>query len=188
MFDRQIDNSVCDKALCELSKGNIHALSVIYDRLGRLILSVAFSILGNPADAEDVLQDTLCDIVSGASGYQKGTNARAWVLAVARNIALTKAKQKTRFEDLSDEIPSGDDFSASDDRMLLEQALNRLAPDDRQIVCMKLEAGLTHKEIALITGLSRACVEKRYSRAVSELRTYLSGGKSNEKERNKKTS
>ena len=68
-----------------LAAGDGKALEVLYDRMGRAILSVAYAVTGNLHDAEDVLSDTLVDAAVGAKGYRCGTGACAAVVAAVEN-------------------------------------------------------------------------------------------------------
>ena len=84
----------CDIAIAEIALGNKNALERVYHEYGRMILSVAYQITGDPGDAEDVLQDTMVRILRLSHTYKKGTNPKAWVLKVARNSAVDKIKAK----------------------------------------------------------------------------------------------
>jgi RNA polymerase sigma-70 factor, ECF subfamily len=57
---------------------------------------------------------------------------------------------------------------------LASAALNRIAPDDRELVELKIFAGLTFREIAEVTSLPQATVATRYRRALEQLRPWLS--------------
>lgn len=94
MIRKYVDNIACEKAIQGICKGDCNALSVIYDIMHRPIYSLALSICQNKHDAEDALQNTLCEIVKNASNYKSG-NARAWILGIARNCSLRiVSKQK----------------------------------------------------------------------------------------------
>ena len=90
MQDNKV-NVICDEAIAQISKGDREALSVIFDCMARMIFSVGIAITGNDADAEDVLQETMIEIVKYAHTYRSGSNARAWILSMARH----RAKKKT---------------------------------------------------------------------------------------------
>ena len=85
----------CDSALAALAAGDGKALEVLYDRMGRAILSVAYAVTGNLHDAEDVLSDTLVDAAVGAKGYRCGTGACAWLLTAARHNALDVVRRRS---------------------------------------------------------------------------------------------
>ena len=79
MFDRYADNAACDKAIRSICEGEPGALAVLYDKLHRSVFALAVSICGNRYDAEDVLQDTLCEIVKSAPAYHGGNGrGRGW--------------------------------------------------------------------------------------------------------------
>ncbi|HHT53518.1 MAG TPA: hypothetical protein GX011_01100 [Clostridiales bacterium] len=85
-------NSACDSALGRLASGDMDALEIIYDKLGRRIFLMALSILRDPHGAEDIMQQTFLKITEAAGAYTKGTNATAWILTTARNLSLTSVK------------------------------------------------------------------------------------------------
>lgn len=85
---------VCDKAIVDISDGKKNALSVLYREYGRMIYSVAFQIVRDPHDAEDVLQDTMVRIIRLSHTYRSSTNPKAWIMAITRNCAVDKLKNK----------------------------------------------------------------------------------------------
>lgn len=179
MFDearRRRLQKECNDALVRLAAGETDALTVIYHRMGRLILSVALQITENPADAQDVLQDVLLRINDAAKSYAPGSNATAWVLTVARNQSLNKIRERGRtlpletFEDVTD---PADEIERAGERMSLADALKTLPEIDRTILNLRYGPGLPCREIAQVVELSPAAVEKRCQRAISRLREIL---------------
>ncbi len=69
-------NYVCNKAIVGIAKGNIDALSDIYDIIGKQIYFIAYSILKNYHDAEDAMQEALYEIVKCSNTYKPMSNAR----------------------------------------------------------------------------------------------------------------
>ena len=61
-----------------------------------------------------------------------------------------------------------------DDKLIVEDALNKLDRTDREIIVLKIFASLKYKEISHLTGLSVDAVEKRYQRSLKKLKEYLS--------------
>lgn len=66
----------CDEAICRLAKGDKNALSELYQFYGKMIFSVAKQIVGNRADVEDVLQDTMVKILKQVHNYKSGSNPK----------------------------------------------------------------------------------------------------------------
>ena len=168
-------NVICDKALGQISKGDREALSVIFDCMARMIFSIGLAITGNDADAEDVLQDTMIEIVKYAHTYNGGTNARAWILSIARHRAIDivrKRKPTVSIEEtLSENLPDPrSDFSHTG----VLELLNLLEDEERQLVVFRLYQELPYAEIARIMRIGVAAAQKRYQRALKKLKkAYL---------------
>ena len=170
-------NHVCDKAIVGIAEGDVNALSVLYDQLSRQIYFVAYAIVKNPHDAEDVLQQTLCEVVKNACQYRKGTNARAWVLAIARNQAFNLCRDRKAhlpLEKLEDDARYAEKDAELLSSFTMFDALRTLSEEDRQIVLLRIESGLKFKEIAELLHITVASAEKKYQRALKKLKTYYS--------------
>ncbi|HBL83299.1 MAG: hypothetical protein A2Y17_10215 [Clostridiales bacterium GWF2_38_85] len=176
MHQSFFNNAVCDKAIISITEGDINALSVIYDLMSRQIYSLAMSILRNIHDAEDVLQDTLYEIVKCSHAYRKGSNAKAWVLSITRNLALKKVRNRKITVPL-DEAENTLNASVSDDTfikpLLFFDTLKILPDDEQQIIVLKIHSGLKHKEIADVMEMSVTAVQKKYQRACKKLSAYF---------------
>lgn len=174
MLENVFLNAACDNALRSIAAGDKGALGVIYDKMHRQIYSAAWAVLNNRHDAEDALQNTLCEILTSATSYE-GPNARAWIIAVARNQALTLLR-KRKNEALSPcdtETPSDLDLESE---FIYLDALSSLGEREREVVILKIYCKMKHKEIAALLGTTPSASEKLYQRALSKLRKYYKGG------------
>jgi RNA polymerase sigma-70 factor (ECF subfamily) len=164
----------CDHALRQLAEGDQNALASLHERLGRKIYLLALSILRDPHAAEDILQDTWLRLAQGgARSYTPDTNPEAFVLTVARNLALTALTRRAR--ELPSEIAEDAEphLTAPDsESMSTLPVLDELDTEERQIVLLRLEYGMKHRDIAALLGISTAACEKKYSRAAAKMRDY----------------
>ena len=163
MIDR-----VCEKAIAGLLRGEADALSAIYDSIGRQVYDRAYSILQNHHDAEDVLQQTLIELVRCAHTYRKGAGARAWILGIARNQSRKLARDRR-------DVPCGDagtDVREFDTLLTMEEALATLGEEERRIVILRVFSDMKYKEIASELQITAASAEKKYQRAIQKLRRY----------------
>ena len=170
MFEKSAISPACERAINAIANGDKSALAVIYDKMHKLIYSVARSVLGNHEDAEDALQNTLCEILRCAPGY-KGGNAKTWILAVARNQSLNIARRRAY------ETPDSDSITArtaddTESEFIYLDALSTLGEKEREAVVLKIYCHCRHKEIAVILGVSTASAEKLYQRGIAKLRDY----------------
>lgn len=165
----------CEKAILRIADGEKDALKVIYKHMHRQIYAVAYSVLRDFSSSDDVVQETYMRILEKAFSYRKGTNPRAWVLSIARNIAIDIVRRRRLEETAYGEESSEERF---DERELVismevKKALDTLDDTERQIVTLKVYSGLRHAEIASLLGITAESSKKKYQRALQKLRTVL---------------
>lgn len=164
---------ICKKAIRDIASGDRDAIGVIYDRAYKQIYSVAWAVVGNHEDAEDVSQETLCEILRCASSY-RGGNAKAWVLAIARNRALDLIKKQSRLclrEDVASDLSGAKD--ALEDEVICRDALQTLHDTEREVVLLRVYCRCRHREIAELLHISVAASEKHYQRGLAKLKEYF---------------
>ena len=162
-------NHQCDRALSRLANGDMSALEDIYRQLGRRIYMLALSILRDTHSAEDIMQDTFVKLAAEARAYREGSNAIAFILTMTRNLSLNLLKKQRR-ETPSEQLPDRVDGDAPPLAAL--EALALLDEQERQIVILKLDCGMKHKQIAAILGITPDACQKRYRRALEKLKPY----------------
>ena len=174
MGEKLVDQA-CDKAIAGYLQGDREALAIIYDGMARMIFSVAYVITENYQDAEDVLQDTMIEITKYAPSYRSGSNARAWILAMARHRSIDLVRKRKAVVAIEDAESSSEPETGSDlSRLEALDLLSVLDEGKKQILLLRLYAELPFKEIAAIMKISAASAQKKYQRAIRELRDYHS--------------
>lgn len=174
-------------------EGNPQAFNrlVLLYREGAYLL--AFRILRNGPDAEDVTQDSFVKAWEELSGFRGDSKFSSWLYRIVYNLSLNKIRsRKLRYflrigEDRDDEEPewnvAADDPLPDEELMLnerrerLEDALKRLPTKQRAIFIMRHEQGLSNGEIAAITGKSEGSVKANFSFALAKLREWLEEAK-----------
>lgn len=174
MFENAFQNAMCDNALRSIAAGDKSALAVIYDKMHRQIYSAAWAVLNNHQDAEDTLQNTLCEILISADTYE-GPNAKAWIISVARNQALNLLRKRKNEAFSPTENEKASDFNVESEFIYLD-ALSSLGEREREAVILKIYCKMKHKEIAALLGITPSASEKLYQRGLLKLRKYYKGG------------
>lgn len=161
-----------------LARGDPAAFEELYDACADRVHHALVVRLGSRADADDVLQETFLRLARIKRSLVKVENLVAYVFAVSRN----EANRLTRRRDRERPHPTAEMLfqeGASQDTLERETAewvtasLCSLIPEQREVVELKVYAGLTFREIALVTGLPQGTVATRYRTAVERLRGRL---------------
>ena len=156
-----------------LRRGDQEAFYELYQNTDRTMYSFILSILRNPQDAEEVMQETYLKVWTSAASYQSQGKPLAWMFTIARNLCYM------RFRDQKHQADVGlDDLTGEETGELclpLKQMTDAivLKEDERQIVLLHASAGLKHREIAADLKIPLATVLSKYNRAMKKLQQYL---------------
>ena len=149
-------------------------LKHIYEAYCPMIFSVVSVILKNRADGEDVTSEFFIRLWDIADTYKPGNGHRAWMIAIARNMAIDYLRKKSHetataeIPDYLQERPSAEDRICR--KLSLEQALQTLKQEERQVVNLKIMGELTFREIAKILKKPPGTVAWRYRTAMEKLK------------------
>jgi RNA polymerase sigma factor (sigma-70 family) len=168
------------EVVASIVAGDPSGLATAYDRYADALFKYCKSLLSDPADAADAVQDTFVIAASRLDGLREPAQFRAWLYAVARNESLRIARSKKRTSAL-DEAPDVTDDSAdvsehaqrAELRALFEDAAAGLNPGEREVVELQLRQGLEAGEVATVLGVSRNHAHTLLSRARSQLEGCL---------------
>jgi RNA polymerase sigma-70 factor, ECF subfamily len=132
--------------------------------------------MSGPAAAEDITQDVFVSLLRQPGRFDpaRGT-LRAFLLGIARNLALKRWRSEHRFEPLDDEAMAAEviDFDRLDVGEMVGQAVRTLGPLQREVVILAEYEGLTLAEIARAVDADVGTVKSRLHRARENLRRML---------------
>ncbi|WP_300609552.1 sigma-70 family RNA polymerase sigma factor, partial [Trebonia sp.] len=160
--------------------GDPDGLAEAYDRYAGPLYKYCRSMLVDPGDAADAVQDTFVLAASRLAGLRDPERLRAWLYAVARNEAL-RMQRARRTTSVLDEPPDvvdesadvGGDAERAELRALLAGAVEGLNPAEREAVELQLQQGLDAAEVAAVLGVSRNHAHALLSRARGQLAACL---------------
>ncbi|MCC6897419.1 MAG: sigma-70 family RNA polymerase sigma factor [Polyangiaceae bacterium] len=140
--------------------------------------AVALAIVGRPADAEDVAQDTLVLAFERLETCREPARFGAWLLQIARNQAKNwldrrKLRDVPSGEGALEAVDPGAAPDASAERGVLLRALGALRPAEREVVLLHDLEGFTHGEIASALGISEVHSRQHLFQARQRLRAAL---------------
>lgn len=160
----------------------LDTLDALYAAHHRQAIGLAYHLLGDVGEAEEIAQEAFLAVWRSASRYdpEKGST-RTWLLAMVRNRAIDRLRARRRrpVHQLDDslDLPDGTDLvsqaAASIDAQAARLALAGLAPEQRQVIELAYFGGLSHAEIAAQTATPVGTVKGRIRLALNHLRTAL---------------
>ena len=179
------DSDMHDDALMTLyANGDNTAASVLASRHTSRVLALAFRMLNDAAEAEDVAQEAMMRLWKIAPEWRLGeAKVSTWLYKVASNLCLDRLR-KTRNTAL-DDIPEPEDDAPSVEEAMLQQAraaslqeaLDALPARQRLAVTLRHIEELSNPEIASVMEISVEAVESLVSRGKRALSAMLVGQK-----------
>lgn len=157
-------------------------LEALYEAYHRQALGLAYRVLDDAAEAEEVVQEAFLAVWRAGGSYDPARGSvRTWLLTLVRNRAIDviRARQRRPVRSL-DEAPDPVDpsdvptqVSLSVDSAAAGRALEALPPDQRTAVELAFLGGLSHGEIAARLGLPIGTVKGRIRLGLDRLRHAL---------------
>lgn len=161
----------------EIKHNNKIALEKLYNRYNKLVYGIAFSILKNKEDSEDVVQTVFSKLYILEKDKLPTDKIGTWLYTVTKNEALLLLRKNNNdvnldtIYDLEDENNEIDKFINKDSYNRLINGLNQ---KEQEIVSLKILSNFTFKEIGELLGESANTIKWRYYKSIYSLRIMLS--------------
>ena len=156
-----------------LRRGEPEVLADLLDQYGKDIQGVAYLILRNTSDAEDVLMDTLVAALERGSSLRDPAALRRWLLKIATNLALGRQRRFRRVTWLQLMPDSPGPAVDTTEFVALAQGLAALPIRTRAAVVLHYYVDLPVAEIATVMGTSRNTVKTQLRTGLARLREVL---------------
>jgi RNA polymerase sigma-70 factor, ECF subfamily len=159
-----------------VQRGDESAMAALFDRYSKIVYSVALRVLRDPSSAEDVLQEIFMQIWRSPDGFVATRGSLGgWLAVVSRNRAIDALRRKRPTESVDDmALASNYNLANEAERnSLMDKArgvIQLLPIEQRKTIEMAFFDGLTHSEIAEMTGDPLGTVKTRIRSALTSLR------------------
>jgi len=166
-----------DASLLSLvQRGDEGAMASLFDRYSKVVYSVALRVLRDPSSAEDVLQEIFMQIWRSPESFVATRGSLGgWLAVVSRNRSID-ALRRRKPTDSVDDIALASPYNLADEaerNSMMEKArgvIVQLPMEQRKTLEMAFFDGLTHSEIAEMTGDPLGTVKTRIRSALLSLR------------------
>lgn len=171
-----------DKLLVARCKGgSTDALHRIYEKYKRDLLVLAVALLNDASAAEDVMHDVFASFVEGIGKFRLTGSLKAYLATCVANRARNVSKQRHRRNVGLDETqavslnPKSPHQSVvcNEELQKLSLAVAQLPYEQREVIMLHLQCGLSFKGIAKLNGISVNTVKSRYRYGLERLRTFF---------------
>ena len=166
-----------DETLLALVKrGDEYAMATLFDRYSRVVYSVALRVLRDPASAEDILQEVFLQLWRNTDAFIASRGSLGgWLAVVSRNRSIDALRRKKPMDPVN-ELTLSAPFNLANEaerNNMMDKArgiIVKLPAEQRKTLEMAFFDGLTHSEIAEMTGDPLGTVKTRIRSALTTLR------------------
>jgi RNA polymerase sigma-70 factor, ECF subfamily len=168
----------------QIAQGDERAFERLFRCYAPRIFRFAMSYLNDPALAEEVVQETMIAVWKNAKDYKEQSQLSTWILGIARNKALDRARARQREPELLREIDRRASGRVTPEQIArrdsqaerVRSALEKLSPEHREVIMLAFYNELSYSEIAQILNCPEGTVKSRVYYAKEQLKRILSEG------------
>ena len=161
----------------EIKNNNKIAFEKLYSKYNKTVYGIAFSILKNKPDSEDVVQTVFTKIYTLEKDKLPKDKIGSWLYSVTKNetlLLLIKKDNSVNLEDIYSIKDENNEIYKFISQDSYNRLINSLNPKEQEVVSLKLLSNLTFKEIGNLLGESTNTVKWRYYKAIHTLKITLS--------------
>ena len=166
-----------EELFIEIKYGNKIAFEKLYNNYNKLIYSIAYSILKNKQDAEDVAQIVFEKLYSIDKDKLPTRNESSWLYSVTKNETINYLKHNKNNIDLDSIYNIGDDNNEINkiiDQDSYNRLISKLNNKEKEIISLKIISNLSFEEIGKLLKEPTGTIKWRYYKAVNTLKILLS--------------
>ncbi|MBF0522187.1 MAG: RNA polymerase sigma factor [Candidatus Omnitrophica bacterium] len=162
--------------LKKASEGDLNAFESIYKSTSQFVYNVAFRIVSNREDAEEVTQEVFLNVYHSLKEFRFQSSFKTWVYRIAVNCALNRVKktskersQTVEYDERLNPVATAHAAEAQMEKehneKMITWLLQSLNPDQRSCVVLRNMQGLSYQEIADVLKINVNTVRSRLKRA-----------------------
>jgi RNA polymerase sigma factor (sigma-70 family) len=173
-LDWLTDNQLMER----VKEGDVEQLGLIFQRYKKPLYQYFYHVSRDATYADDGVQVVFERVLKYKHRFRGDGDFRAWLFHIARNCFYDHLSKKRHriddIEDWKDRVAERDDtaekLSKRDDLNMLNEAMQQLSPDKREILVMSKIKGIRYKVIAEVMNCSEGAVKVKVFRAIKELK------------------
>ena len=161
-------------------------MNQVYRQHAQTVYKFLLAQCRNPDLAEELTQETFYQALKGLNSFRGDCAPQTWLCAIAKRLWYRELSRRGRtppVEEALERVPAPDDpaleTEEKDDRLLLYRAIQKLDPETREVIYLRLAGDFSFREIGTILNHTEVWARTRFYRGKEKL-AELMGGKKHE--------
>lgn len=172
-------------------KGDIDAFEELIKSYEKKAYNIAYRIMNNEEDAEDMTQEALVKIYKSIKNFREESTFSTWLYRIVTNVCLDELRKRKKSETIPLEINTEGDkgtirfeigadketpedlYELAELRQMILNKINSLKDDYRTVIILRDMQGFSYEEISIILGCSLGTIKSRINRARKALKDKL---------------
>lgn len=177
-WDEVLENVQAGEGAAVESRMERDAFAGFYERSARPLWAYLARVSGDPALADDLVQESFVRMLCSATPMDGEVHAKRYLFRVATNLLKDywRRPKASSIEDLPESAFANESGDGMDAQMMLEPRLLQLRPRERQLLWLAHAEGYSHKEIAEIMALRSPSIRLMLFRARHRMAELLKDG------------
>ncbi len=163
----------------KIKNGDLDIAEQVVSENYEAIYKYCYWKVGNSADAQDITQEVFLNFVKNIDTYTDRGKPRAFLYTIAKNLCINWSKKiKPDYIESTKEIIdifATEKMESMVDKIELEEIINQLPEEQREVIVLRYGHDLKVNEIAVIIGKSRFTVRYRINLALATIKNKLKG-------------
>ena len=159
------------------SSNNKENFEWIYNNYNNLVYKIAFTILKNKDDSEDIVQIIFSKIYTLPKDKLPTKYILSWIYSVTKNESISllrKKKNNMSIEEIYDITDENDEINNSINKIEFNKLISKLDDMEKEIISLKVISGLTFDEISKLLNKPTGTIKWKYYKSIYTLRLLLS--------------
>jgi RNA polymerase sigma-70 factor (ECF subfamily) len=177
-----LELEMTESLMQRIARGEDAAVAEVMEQYGSLVWAIARRLTRNPSDAEDAVQEIFTDVWRSAHRFDPSAGSeKVFITTIARRRLIDRMRRvanrvQTESSDVLDELGFHTPDSAGEIGWEAERAARvvaKLRPEQRRVIELGLLQGLSHSDIAGVTGLPLGTVKTFMRRGLIQVREMM---------------
>ena len=174
------DDSLDNALIKRWTEGDERAATALVERHATALARYIGS-LGERDGADEVVQDTFVRAFQSLESFRGDSSLRTWLFTIARRLVVDRRRAFRRRREVGDldEVDAATEYTALDSMIASEAqrkvwgAVGKLSPTQREVFLLRVNEGLSYKEIAEVAGTTEGAARVHYHNALRTVKENL---------------